>query len=76
MGITVWKRKQKEEKKEECEHALYAQNEGNQWYIDNGCSKHMIGEHTKFFTLKEEKRGMVTFGDNGYARIVENAWKD
>jgi hypothetical protein len=66
----VWKRKQEEQKKEECGLALYAQNEGNQWYIDSGCSKHMTGDQTKFLTLKEEKGGRVTFGDNGSARIV------
>ena len=30
----------------------------------------MTGDKTKFLTLKEEKGGRVTFGDNGYARIV------
>jgi len=38
----VWKRKQEEPKKEESGLALYTQNKRNQWYIDNGCSKHMI----------------------------------
>jgi hypothetical protein len=66
----VWKRKQEEPKKEECGLALYAQNEGNQWYIDSGCSKHMTGDQTKFLTLKEEKGGSVTFGDKASARIV------
>jgi hypothetical protein len=33
--------KQEEQKKEKCGLTLYAQNKGNQWYIDNGCSKHM-----------------------------------
>ena len=66
----VWKRKQEEPKKEECGLSLYAQNEGNQWYIDGGCSEHMIGDQTNFFTLKEEKGGNVTFGDKASARIV------
>jgi hypothetical protein len=39
----VWKRKQEEHEKEECGLSLYVKNEGNQWYIDNGCSKHMTG---------------------------------
>ena len=56
--------------KEECGLALYVENEGNQWYIDGGCSKHMTVDQTKFFTLKEEKGGRVTFGDNGSARIL------
>ena len=66
----MWKRKKEEPKKEACRLALYAQNEGSQWYIDNGYSKHMKGDHTKFLTLKEEKWGNVTFGDNASARII------
>jgi hypothetical protein len=66
----VWKRKQEEPKKEECGLALYAQNEGNQWYIDSGCSKHMTRYQTKFLTSKEEKGGSVTFGDNASTSIV------
>ena len=66
----VWKKKQEESKKEECGLALYAQNKGNQWYIDSGCSKHMMGDQTKFLTLKEEKGVRVTFGDKDSARIV------
>jgi hypothetical protein len=66
----VGKRKQKELKKEECGLALYAKNKDNQWYIDSGCSKHIIGDQTKFLTLKEEKGGSFTFGDNAPERIV------
>jgi hypothetical protein len=40
----VWKRKQEESKKEEYGLARYAQNKGNQWYIDSICSKHMTGD--------------------------------
>jgi hypothetical protein len=66
----VWKRKQEESKKEECGLALYSQNEGNQWYIDNGSSKHMTKDQTKFLTLTKEKGGSVTFGDKASIRIV------
>ena len=44
--------------------ALHAQNKGNQWYVDNGCSSHVIGDQTKFLTLKKENEGSVTFGGN------------
>ena len=64
------KRKQEEPKKEECGLALYSQNEGNQWHIDNGCSKHMTGDQNKFLILKKGKGGSITFGDNASARIV------
>jgi hypothetical protein len=49
---------------------MYAQDKGSQWYIDIGCSKHMTWDHNKFITLKEEKGGNVTFGDNASTRIV------
>jgi hypothetical protein len=46
--------KQEEPKKEECGHAMYSQVKGIQWYIDDGCSNHMIGDRNKFLTLKED----------------------
>jgi hypothetical protein len=49
---------------------MYAQDKGIQWYIDNGCSKHMIQNQNKFLTLKEKEGGNVTFGGNASARIV------
>jgi hypothetical protein len=49
---------------------MYAQDKGNQWYIYSGCSKHMIGYHDEFLTLKEENIDNVTFGDNASASIV------
>ena len=30
----------------------------------------MTGDQNKFLTLKEEKGGSVTFGDNSFTRIV------
>ena len=33
------------------------------WYMDSGCSKHMIGNKALFKTLFEGKIGTVTFGD-------------
>jgi hypothetical protein len=49
---------------------MYAQDKGSQWYIDSGCSDHMIGDQNKFLTLKEEKGSKITFGDNASSRIV------
>jgi hypothetical protein len=66
----VWKRKEEEPKKEECELAMYAQDNGSKWYIYSGCSKQMTWDQNKFLTLKEEKGGNVTFGDNTSTRIV------
>ena len=33
------------------------------WYLDNGCSRHMIGNKGLFKTLFEGKIRTVTFGD-------------
>ena len=41
----------------------------NQWYLDSGCSKHMIGDLTKFTSLKLKGKGHVTYGDNNRGRI-------
>ena len=47
-----WKRKPS---KEECLIALKIQENEDLWYVDNGCSKHMIGNRDKFETLKKQK---------------------
>jgi hypothetical protein len=40
----AWKEKKMEEKETECKVALYAKDKRIQWYVDSGCSKHMIGD--------------------------------
>ena len=39
------------------------------WYLDSGCSKHMIGNKALFKTLFEGKIGIVTFGDGSKSVI-------
>ena len=39
------------------------------WYLDSGCSKHMIGNKGLFKTLFEGKIGKVTFGDGSKSMI-------
>jgi hypothetical protein len=73
--IGLWKSKheQEMEKKEESmlvQTSLHAQNKGNQWYIDNGCSSYMTGDKRKFLTLKEVNEGSVTFGSDATTRIA------
>jgi len=46
----VWRKK-----KTECNVAVYERNQGCEWYIDIGCSKHMTGDQSKF--LKLNKKG-------------------
>lgn len=44
--------------------ALHDQKKGSQWYIDSGYSKHVTRDQNKFISIKIEKGGSVTFGDN------------
>ena len=39
------------------------------WYLDSGCSRHMIGNKALFKTLFEGKIGTVTFGDGSKSVI-------
>ena len=39
------------------------------WYLDNGCSRHMIENKTLFKTLFEGKIGTITFGDGSKSVI-------
>jgi len=40
------------------------------WYLDNGCSKHMTRDKTKFFNLLLKHEGYVTYGDNNKGKIL------
>jgi hypothetical protein len=53
---TTWIRKQDQYKNEECAVALKAKQKKHGWYVDNGCSKHMMGDKDKFITLRKEKK--------------------
>lgn len=63
-------RKEKEDKKEEYGIVLYAQHQGNQWYVDSGFSKHIIGDRTKFLSLNENKSGSVNFCNDASGDIM------
>ena len=47
-----------------CGIALYVQKDEAKWYIDSGCTKHMTENKRKFITLKKERGGDVSFGDD------------
>ena len=40
------------------------------WYIDSGCSKHMMGDSSKFTHISPNKSGHVTYGDKNKGRIL------
>ena len=54
-NFKIWKKKEDDK----CRLVLSSQREKNLWYIDNGCSKHMFGDKSKFLTLSESKSGNV-----------------
>ena len=41
------------------------------WYLDNGCSRHMMGDRRKFSLLQEKDGGMVSFGGKDKGKIIE-----
>uniref|UniRef100_A0A803Q6Q1 Retrovirus-related Pol polyprotein from transposon TNT 1-94-like beta-barrel domain-containing protein n=1 Tax=Cannabis sativa TaxID=3483 RepID=A0A803Q6Q1_CANSA len=41
-----------------------------QWYFDNGCSRHMTGNKKLLVNYKEEKEGAVKFGDGNKGNIA------
>ena len=64
--MKAWKKKDDVE----CSLALCATEKQNLWHIESGCSKHMIGEPTKFLSLKMKQKWKVTFGDNISSKII------
>ena len=57
----TWKKK----KTDNCALALKAQNNKYLWYVDNDFSMHMTGDRRKFVSLKENKDGTISFGNDG-----------
>ncbi|KAL8098390.1 hypothetical protein AgCh_031228 [Apium graveolens] len=43
--------------------------DSNLWYLDNGATNHMSGQHTKFKDLDEKITGRVKFGDGSMVHI-------
>jgi hypothetical protein len=50
--------------------SLQAQHKKCGWYVDSGFSKHMTGDKDIFLTLKKERDGSVSFGNDNSARII------
>jgi hypothetical protein len=64
-NVKFWKKKESDK----CGSVFSAQRRMNPWYIDSGCSKHMIGDKGKFLSLIERKSGNVTFGNDAPGKI-------
>jgi hypothetical protein len=67
---TTWIRKQDQYKNEECIVALQDKQKKHSWYVESGCSKHMAGDKDKFLTLRKEKNGSVSFGNDNSSKII------
>jgi len=61
----MWKRNQNH-----CPLSLQPQHRKSDWYVDSGCSKYMTGYKNRFLTLKKEKHGSISFGNNHSAKII------
>ena len=46
------------------------------WYLDSGCSRHMIEDKSLFKSLKEKGDGYVTFGDGSHSQVLGNGTVD
>jgi hypothetical protein len=66
----IWKRKQDKLNIEECLISLQAQRRKSDWYVDSGCSKHMTGDKDRFVTLKKERDGSISFGNDNSTKII------
>ena len=69
----TWIRKQNQYSNEECTLTLQDQQKKRGWYVDSGCSKHMIGDRDRFLTLRKEIYVSVSFGNDDSAKSLEKA---
>jgi hypothetical protein len=53
----TWIRKNNQYSNEECTPSLQHKQKKRGWYVDSGCSKHMIGDKDRFHTLTKERDG-------------------
>jgi hypothetical protein len=67
----IWIKKQGQFNTEECNLDLQAQHKKHGWYVESGCSKHMTGDKDKFLTLKKERDGSVSFGNETHPELLE-----
>ena len=66
----TWIRKQDQYSNEECTIYLQVKQKKCGWYVDSVCSKHMTVDSDKFLTLRKERDGSVSFGNDESTRII------
>jgi hypothetical protein len=66
----IWVRKNNHFNNEEWNLSLQSQQKKHGWYVHSGCSNHMIGDKNTFPTLKKERDGSISIGNNNSTRII------
>jgi hypothetical protein len=66
----TWIRKQNQYNNEDCTLALQDKQKKRGWYVDSGCSKHMTGDRDRIFTLRKERYGSISFGNDDSTKII------
>jgi hypothetical protein len=66
----TWIIKHNQYSNKECTLALQAKEKKHGWYVDSGCSKHMSGDRDGFLTLRKERDGPVSFGNENSTKII------
>jgi hypothetical protein len=61
----IWKRN-----KNQFSLSLQAQHKKSDWYVGSGFSKNMTGDWNMFTTLKKERDGSISFGNNHPTKII------
>jgi hypothetical protein len=66
----TWIRKKNQYNNEKFTLALQDKKKKHGWYVDSGCSKHMIGDRDRFLTLRKERDGSVSFENDDSTKII------
>jgi hypothetical protein len=66
----TWIRKKNQYSNEECTLAPQGKQKKRGWYVDSGCSKHMTGDKDRFLTLRKERYGSLSFGNDDSTIII------
>lgn len=64
----MWKKNEEQQVKSGITLCTLAHDD--RWYIDNGCSHHMLGDNSGFISLSKTKDGHVILRDNTSAKVL------
>jgi hypothetical protein len=66
----IWITKKNQYNNEKYTISLQTKHNKGGWYVKSGCSKHMTGDDENFLTLRKERDGSISFGNDDSARII------